>query len=74
MDNVQKEVETVESVQDVNDVTNAKQDENPYEKFRYMSVDQLIMIQNALYNSNKLVIDSFNAISESIERNKINVK
>ena len=74
MDNVQKEVETVESVQDVNDVTNAKQDENPYEKFRYMSVDQLIMIQNALYNSNKLVIDSFNAITESIERNKINVK
>ena len=74
MDNVQKKVETVESVQDVNDVTNSKQDENPYEKFRYMSVDQLIMIQNALYNSNKLVIDSFNAISESIERNKINVK
>ena len=74
MDNVQKEVETVKSVQDVNNVTNAKQDENPYEKFRYMSVDQLIMIQNALYNSNKLVIDSFNAISESIERNKINVK
>ena len=73
MDNVQ-EVKTVESVQDVNDVTNTKQDENPYEKFRYMSVDQLIMIQNALYNSNKLVIDSFNAISESIERNKINVK
>ena len=74
MDNVQKEVETVEPVQDGNDVTSIKQDENPYEKFRYMSVDQLIMIQNALYNSNKLVIDSFNAISESIERNKINVK
>lgn len=74
MDNVQKEVETVESVQDGNDVTSIEQDENPYEKFRYMSVDQLIMIQNALYNSNKLVIDSFNAISESIKRNKINVK
>lgn len=74
MDNVQKEVETVEPVQDVNDITNTKQEENPYEKFRYMSVDQLIMIQNALYNTNKLVIDSFNAITESIERNKINVK
>ena len=68
------EVETIESVQDIKDTPSSKQTENPYEKFRYMSVDQLIMIQNALYNSNKLVIDSFNAISESIERNKINVK
>lgn len=74
MDDVQKEVETIESVQDINDITGTKPEENPYEKFRYMSVDQLIMIQNALYNSNKIVIDSFNAISESIERNKINVK
>lgn len=70
MDNV----ETIEPVQDIKDITDTKPKENPYEKFRYMSVDQLIMIQNALYNSNKLVIDSFNAISESIERNKINVK